>query len=268
MARIHRTAIISPSSQLADDVTVGPYVVLDGAVTLGPGCVVRAHAHLIGPIALGSNNDVGSGCVIGDRPQHTGFRDEASSVTIGDGNTFREQVTVHRGMKPEGTVIGNQNYLMAQCHIGHDCRLGDHNVVANCALVAGHAVIGNRVFLSGHTAIHQYVRIGDGAMFQGLAAVSQDVPPYWLMLYGTNRVGGINRVGMRRGGLSSQDIRAVWSAFRLIYLEKLPISQAVMRMEAELGGSDAVRMVVDFIRQSERGIPGAVRYGGSTAEAA
>ncbi len=239
MPRVHRTAIVSAAAQLAADVTVGPYTVIDGPVTLGPGCVVRAHAHLIGPLTMGANNDVGTGCVIGDRPQHLAHKEEQSPVEIGDGNTFREHVTVHRGMLEAGTVIGQRNYFMAGSHVGHDCIIGDQNTFANAALLGGHVVLGNRTFLSGHTAVHQHVHIGDVAMLGGMAAVSQDIPPYWLMMNGVNRVGGVNKVGMRRAGLKEADIRAVRSAFKLIYLEKVPISRAVMRMEAEWGFSDA-----------------------------
>jgi UDP-N-acetylglucosamine acyltransferase len=268
MARVHRTAVVSPAALLADDVAVGPFVVIDGPVTLGPGTVVRAHAHLIGPLTLGAGNDLGTGCVLGDRPQHTGFRDEPTPLTIGDGNTFREYVTVHRGTKPEGTVIGNHNYLMAGAHVGHDSVLGDHSVLANNALLAGHVTLGSRCFLSGHTAVHQHVRVGDVAMLGGSVAVSQDVPPYWVMARGVNRVGGINRVGMKRAGLSDADIRAVWGAFKLIYKEKVPITHAVLRMEAEWGHTTAVRNLAAFIRASARGIPGPVRYAAASAEAA
>src|SRR5262249_23601719 len=153
-------------------------------------------------ITLGTDNDVGTGCVLGDRPQHTGFKDEPTPVEIGNGNTFREYVTIHRGTKTAGTVIGNHNYLMAGAHVGHDTAIGDHNVLANNALLAGHVTLGSRCFLSGHTAVHQHVRVGDVAMLGGAVAVSQDVPPYWVMARGVNRVGGINRVGMKRAGLS------------------------------------------------------------------
>ncbi|HEY2786360.1 MAG TPA: acyl-ACP--UDP-N-acetylglucosamine O-acyltransferase [Fimbriiglobus sp.] len=268
MPRVHHSAIVSGTAQLTSDATVGPYAVIDGPVTIGPGCVIRAHAHLIGPLVLGAGNDVGTGCVLGDRPQHLAHNNEESPVLIGDGNTFREHVTVHRGMRGAGTVIGHRNYFMAGSHVGHDCTVGDHNVLANAALLGGHVVLGNRTFLSGHTAVHQHVHIGDVAMLGGMAAVSQDVPPYWLMMNGVNRVSGINRVGMRRAGLSEPDIRAVRAAFKLIYREKVPISRAVLMMEAEWGSSDAVRELAAFIRRSGRGIPGAVRYTGLASEAA
>jgi UDP-N-acetylglucosamine acyltransferase len=269
MARIHRTAVVSATAELADDVAIGPYVVIDGPVTLGPGCVVRAQAVLIGPAVFGSNNDIGSGAVIGDRPQHTGFKGEISAVAIGDGNTFREHVTIHRGMAAVGTVIGHSNYFMAGSHVGHDTVVGDYNVLANAALLAGHVTLGDRTFLSGHTSVHQHVHIGDCAMLGGNAAVSQDVPPFWLMCGGVNRVGGINRLGMKRAGWADADIRAVRNAFKLIYRERVPISRAVMQMEAAFGDSEAVWKLAAFIRKSARGIPGPVRYGSvASAEAA
>jgi UDP-N-acetylglucosamine acyltransferase len=268
MARVHRTAVVSAAAELAEDVTVGPYAVIEGPVRLGPRCTVGANAHLVGPLTLGADNVVGTGVALGGRPQHTGFRAEPTPIEIGDGNTFREFSTVHHGVAPAGTVVGHCNYFMVGTHVGHDCAVGDHNVLANNALLAGHVTLGNRTFLSGHTCLHQHVRVGDLAMIQGLGAASQDVPPFWMMLNGVNRVGGINRVGMRRAGLRDADVRAVRGAFKLIYREKLPISRAVLQMEAEFGHSDAVRELAAFIRSSTRGIPGPVHYHGAQSEAA
>jgi UDP-N-acetylglucosamine acyltransferase len=271
--RVHPTAIISDEATLAADVQVGPYAVIEGPVTLGSGCIVQAHAHLIGPATLGANNVVGSGAVIGGAPQHLAYKGEPTGLEIGDQNTFREHVTVHRGMPPgpghgKGrTVIGSRNYFMAGSHVAHDCVVGNDAIFANCALLGGHAEIGDRVLLSGNTAVHQFCRVGRLGLLGGVSAVSKDIPPFWIM-QNINMVGGINTIGMRRAGIPHAEIAAVRKAFRMIYAERMPITAALVRMEAELGAFAAVREVVAFIRSSKRGISGAHRFDSGCESAA
>lgn len=260
---IHPTAVIAPEAELAADVTIGPYAVLDGPVRLGAGCVVRSHAQLIGPLTAGAGNDFGNNCVIGDRPQHLGYKGEPTGVTIGHRNTFREHVTVHRGM-PAGagrgvTVIGDDNYFMCGSHVGHDCVVGNQAIIVNSALLGGHVEVGDRALLSGNAAIHQNCRVGRLALVRGLAAVTMDVPPFWI-LDSPNIPVGVNVVGMRRAGMPSADIQAVRKAFNLIYRGDLMLSLAVTRVEAELGANPVIQEVVRFIRASKRGIPGAHRH--------
>ena len=262
---IHPTAIISPDAALAADVRVGPFAVIDGPVTLGPGCVVRPHAQLVGRVTAGGGNDFGAGAVIGDRPQHTGYRGEETAVRIGDGNTFREHVTVHRAM-PAGlgageTVIGSHNMFMAGAHVAHDCVVGDHCILVNHAVVGGHAVIGDRALLSGNSAVHQHCRVGRIALLSGISGATQDVPPFWI-IRDFNMVCGVNVIGMRRAGMAAAEIQAVRAAFKLIYLEKMSITAAVERMERQFAGSAAVLEVAAFIRASKRGVPGAHLYRG------
>ena len=203
---IHLTAIISAEAQLADDVRVGPYVVIDGPVTVGPGCAIGPHAQLIGPLTIGKGNTIGFGSVVGGAPQHLAYNGEPTAVAIGDGNTFREHTTVHRGM-PAGTgpgtgitVVGNGNLFMAGSHVAHDCRVGDHGIFANGALLAGHVEVGDRVLLSGNSAVHQFCRVGRLALLSGASATSKDIPPFWVM-QDVNRECGVNVIGMRRAGL-------------------------------------------------------------------
>ena len=259
-ARVHRTAIVHPAARLADDVTVGPYAVLEGAVTLGPGCVVRPHAHLIGPLTLGRDNLVGTGAVLGDRPQHLRFDGEPTGVVIGDGNVFREHVTVHSGTLPEGTWLGNKNYLMASAHVAHDCRLGDGCILANGALVGGHCDIEDGVFLSGNCAVHQFSRIGRLAMMSGGASMSKDLPPFF-MTEGRNRLVGVNVVGMRRAGLSNEQIQAVREAYRMLYMQRSVLTAAVEQIERALGEVDTVAELIAFIRASKRGVISSCGYG-------
>lgn len=273
MPHIHPMAIVSADASLADDVKVGPYAVIEGAVTLGPGCSVESHARLTGPIRAGRDNSFGSFCMIGGAPQHTAYKGEETAVEIGDGNTFREHTTVHRAM-PHGigpgsgvTRIGHNNLVMVGAHIAHDCIVGNHNIFANCALLGGHVETGDRVFLSGNSAIHQFCRVGRLAFLSGASASSKDIPPFWVM-QDVNRVCGVNVIGMRRAGVPTNEIQAVRRAFRSIYIERLTISAAVMRMEAEMGSIPAVRELIDFIRSSKRGICGPASFESNSHDAA
>jgi UDP-N-acetylglucosamine acyltransferase len=270
---IHPTAIVSPEAKLAGDVRVGAYAVIDGPVTLGPGCRVEPHAHLSGSMTAGNDNVFGSSCVIGGPPQHLGYKNETTRIEIGNGNTFREHVTVHRAM-PAGTGpgtgatrIGNSNLFMVGAHVAHDCLVGDNCILANSALLAGHVETGDRIFLSGNSAVHQFCRVGRLAFLSGSSASSKDIPPFWVM-QDVNRVCGVNVIGMRRAGVPTNEIQAVRRAFRFIYMEHMTISGAVMRMEAELGGIAAVRELIDFIRSSKRGICGPASFDSNAHDAA
>ena len=270
---IHSTAIISAETRIADGVRVGPFVVIEGAVTVGAECAIGPHAHLSGPLTIGRGNNIGFGSVIGGAPQHLAYKGEPTAIAIGDGNTFREHTTVHRGM-PVGTGpgtgitrIGNNNLFMAGSHVAHDCVVGSHNVMANCALLAGHVEVADRVLLSGNSAVHQFCRVGRLALLSGASASSKDIPPFWVM-QDVNRVCGVNVIGMRRAGMTTPDIQAVRKAFRVIYRERLTIPAALLRIEAELGQSAAVREVIEFIRASKRGICGPACFDANAQDAA
>jgi UDP-N-acetylglucosamine acyltransferase len=264
---IHPTAVIAAEAQLAADVRVGPFVVIEGPVVLGPGCVVRPHVHLMGRVVVGSHNDFGTGCVIGDRPQHTGYKGEETSVRIGHHNTFREGVSVHRGM-PNGrqeTVIGDRNLFMVNSHVGHDCVVGNDVILVNGSLLGGHVTIGDRALISGNAGIHQFCRIGRLAMLRGLSVWSTDLPPFFLG-HNINNVSGVNVVGMKRAGMGTKEIQAVRSAFRLLYLNGLLIRDATDRIEKEIGEFPAIQELVAFIRTTKRGIPGPTRLRCGSAE--
>ncbi len=263
--RIHPTALISPEAKLADSVTVGPYVVIEGPVTIGDHTIIRPHVHLMGPLTIGPNNDIGTGVVLGGAPQHLGYKGEPTSVAIGEGNIFREHVTVHRGM-PQGagpgtgtTRIGNRNLFMAGSHVAHDCVVGSECMFANSAVIAGHVEVGDRALLSGNSAVHQFCRVGRLALLSGASASSKDIPPFWVMQE-VNWVCGVNTIGMRRAGIPSVEIQAVRRAFALIYKERMPIPMVLLKIEAELGHLPAIRELVGFLRTSKRGICGAHRF--------
>ena len=258
----HPTAIIDPRAELAADVRVGPYAVIEGEVQIGAGTIVRPHAHLIGPLVIGEGNDFGSGCVIGDRPQHLGYDGTETQTVIGNHNTFREHVTIHRPMPGGRTVVGDHNFLMASSHIAHDCIVGNHNIFANAAVLAGHVTVQDRVFLSAYVGIHQHCRVGELAMLSGHAASTLDVPPFWVMQR-FNVVCGVNVVGMKRAGIPQPEIMAVRKAFKLIYIQHMGIREATEAMEQDLGHYPSIQKLVTFIRATKRGIGGPGRYDGN-----
>ncbi len=252
--RIHPTAVISSEAELADDVVVGPYVVIEGPVRVGPGCVLRPYVHLIGPLVLGTGNHVFTGCVLGERPQHLKYNDEATGVEIGDHNTFRESVTVHRGTTHSWTTrVGSHNFFMAHSHIAHDCQVGSRCIFANGALLGGHCHVADGAYLSGNSAVHQFVRIGRLAMLGGCSASTKDIPPFIIQQY-IDTVVGVNVVGMRRAGLAKEQIEGVRQAYRIIFREGLPLPAATARLEKELGHVEAVREMLAFLRDCPRGI--------------
>jgi UDP-N-acetylglucosamine acyltransferase len=253
-ARIHPSAVIAPEAELADDVDVGPFVVIEGAVRVGPGCVLRPGAHLIGPLTMGCHNTVFSHAVLGERPQHLKYRGEATRLEIGDHNIIREHVTIHRGTTASwATRVGSHNFLMAGSHIGHDSQVGDHCILANGALVGGHCTLENNVYLSGNSAVHQYVRIGRLALLSGLSGSTKDIPPF-IIQHHINIVVGVNVVGMRRAGIPAAHIDAVRQAFHILYRQDHLLPQALARIERDLGQVPEVAEMLAFIRGSERGI--------------
>jgi UDP-N-acetylglucosamine acyltransferase len=252
---IHPTAVIDPEAEIAPDVQIGPYAIIEGRVRIGPGCVIDGHAGLCGPLTMGSGNYVGYCAALGKSPQHRGYWGELTSLRIGDGNVFREYVTVHRGTEQGGgeTVVGNNNMLMIGTHLGHDVRMGDDCTLMNGALVAGHVMLGNGCVLSGHTAVQQRVRIGRLAMLGGLGTTSKDIPPF-ILQQGYNTVTGLNIVALRRAGFSASTIAALREAFRILYKEGRPQGAALSRIEADLGSVPEVAEMVSFIQESTLGI--------------
>jgi len=253
-ARIHPTAIVSPQAILATDVQIGAYSVIENKVEIGPGCIIRPHTYLRGPLVLGCRNIVFSGAVLGEDPQHLKYQNEPTLLEIGDGNVFREHVTVHRGTTASGTTrIGSDNFFMAGCHIAHDCRIGSRCIFANGALVAGHCIIEDGVYLSGNCAIHQFVRMGRLSLLSGVSATTKDVPPF-ILQQGMNIIVGVNVVGMRRNGMDAKQIEGVRHAFHILYRQGLTVPEALARIENELNKVPVVTEFIHFIRGSVRGI--------------
>jgi UDP-N-acetylglucosamine acyltransferase len=264
-ARIHSAALVSPEADIAADVDIGPYVIIEGPVRIGEGCLIRPFVHLIGPLTLGRANQVYSGAVLGERPQHLKYNGEPTTVEVGEENIFRENVTIHRGTTSSWkTVIGNQNLFMAGSHVAHDCTIGNNCILANGALVGGHCHLEDNVYLSGNSAVHQFVRIGRLALLSGVSATTKDIPPF-IIQQEINWVVGVNVVGMRRVGMTGERIDAVRRAYHLIFREGQVLPNALARVDMELGSIDVVQELLTFIRNSGRGINGIRTRGPSLA---
>jgi UDP-N-acetylglucosamine acyltransferase len=250
---IHPTAIISPKAQLDSTVEVGPFAVIDGNVSLGPGCRVGPHVYLTGHATIGADNHFHAGCVIGDAPQDFKYKGDPAPLVIGDANVFREGVTVHGSAKPdEATIVGSNNFLMVNSHVGHNACLGNHIIMANGALLGGHAQVADRVFLSGNAVVHQFTRIGTLALMQGGSAVSQDVPPFTIAR-GTNGLSGLNVIGLRRAQFSAAERLQLRRLYHKLFLSGQNLSTALAAARQEFTGAAAVLML-DFLSASRRGV--------------
>jgi UDP-N-acetylglucosamine acyltransferase len=260
---IHPTALVAPDSLIAAGVEIGPFAIIGSGVEIGAHCRIGPHAALHPGVRMGPRNVLHHGAVIGGLPQSLTF-DPAipSGVVIGEGNTFREYVTVHRSTQAGGaTCIGSGNFLMAGVHIGHDSALGDHNVLANNVLIAGHVTIGSRCFLGGGTGIHQFIRIGDYAMAQGNSSISQDVPPC-CMVSRLNCLDGLNTIGLRRAGFDSTLRMEIKRAWRTAYHSPDGPVKAAAAALAEHQWPDPARQMLAFIAAAgPKGVitPGRVR---------
>jgi UDP-N-acetylglucosamine acyltransferase len=252
---VHPSAVIDSDADIAPDVQIGPYAIIEGQVQIGSGCVIESHACLSGPLTIGRDNFIGHGAVLGKSAQHKGYRGEPTVLTIGDENVFREHVTIHRGTVQGGgaTVIGDRNMFMIGSHVGHDSRVGSGCTLVNGALVAGHVVLGDGCILSGHTAVQQRVRVGRLAMLGGLGSSTKDIPPFVLQ-QGYNCVTGLNVVGMRRAGFSSDVLAALRQVFRILYKEGRTQRLAIDRIDADFSHVAEVREFVAFVRDSQIGI--------------
>lgn len=250
---IHPTAIVHRKAQVDGSVDIGPYAVIDEGVTLGPGCVVGPHVYITGQTVTGARNRFYAGAVIGEAPQDIRYRDEPTRLQIGDDNVFREHVTVHRSNTPsEVTVVGSGNFLMANCHVGHNGQLGNGIIIANGALLGGHVTVADRVFISGNCMVHQFVRIGTLSMMQGGSGVSLDLPPY-TVARGNNGICGLNVVGLRRAGVSPEQRRELKRLYLILFRGGRRLREAAEEAREEFHGA-AAKTMIDFVAATKRGV--------------
>lgn len=250
---IHPTAIIDKSAEIAEGVEIGPYVIIERDVKIAKGVKIFANAYICRYTEIGEGTEVHMGAILGNVPQDLAFTDKETYLKIGKRNVIREYVTVHRGTK-EGTstVIGDDNFLMATAHVGHNCQIGNNTIIANGALLAGYVTVEDYAFISGNVVVHQFCRIGRIAIIGGFSGVNKDVPPY-MSVRGPSVVWSINLVGLRRVKFSREIINQIKDAYNLVYSSGMNTNQALEEI-LKKDPVDEVKYFVNFIRESKRGI--------------
>jgi UDP-N-acetylglucosamine acyltransferase len=253
---IHPTAIISPKAELGRNVFVGPYSIIGDDVILHDDVRVASHCVIEGPSEFGSSSVFYPFVSAGQAPQDLKYRGERSRLRAGERNTFREFTTLQRGTEGGGnlTEIGDDNLIMAQAHIAHDCRIGSHVIFANGATLAGHVIVEDHATLGAYAGIHQFCRVGKHAFIGGYSVVVKDALPYARTVGNHARCYGQNTLGLRRSGFSNEEIRRITHAFRLLLAAKLNTSQAVEVIKRELSGWPEIDYLIEFIESSKRGV--------------
>jgi UDP-N-acetylglucosamine acyltransferase len=252
---IHYTAIIDARAQIDPTAEIGPYAIIDGPARIAAGVKVMAHAQLVGKVTVGAGTIIGRAAIIGGEPQDLGFDPLAESeVVLGTENNIREHVTIHRGSKPGGvTRIGDRNFLMAGSHLAHDVVLGNHNIIANAALLAGHIQVGNNTFIGGGAVFHQFIRIGDFCVVQGNGSFGKDIPHY-CAAQRINRITGLNVIGLRRNGFTSEDRAAIKELFHTLFCSGRNLSEAVAEA-ATHEWPEKARRLLEFVQApSKKGV--------------
>lgn len=263
MSNIHPLAIVSPRAELGKNVSIGPFSIIEAGAIVGNDCRVAARVTIKERTRLGRGNEVGEGAVLGGKPQHVLAGDEHGDLIIGDDNSIRENATLHRALHPgASTIVGNSNLIMVNAHVAHDCRVGDHTIMANNVMLAGHVTVEDRAYLSGAVGVHQFCRIGQYAMVGGQAHITRDVPPYITVDGHSSQVVGLNLIGLRRNGFSSAAIEQLKAAYRVIYRSGMSWREVLneLRKSFALGpASEFARFLADGQRgfvQERRGARG------------
>jgi UDP-N-acetylglucosamine acyltransferase len=250
---IDKRAIVDPSSDIHPDAEIGPGAIIEGGVIIGKGVKVMAYAHICRGTEIGENTVIHMGAVIGHEPQDLSYKGQETFTKIGKNTVIREYVTIHRAVgEGKATIVGDNNFIMVQCHLGHNCVTGDNVIMANSALLAGHVEVGRNTFISGNVVFHQFCRIGEFVMVGGFTGVNKDIPPY-MIVRGPSAVRGVNLVGLRRGGFSRDAIRDVREAYSIFFRSGLNTKDAVAKIKETLN-SDVSAEFVRFIENSKRGI--------------
>jgi len=251
---IHPTSFVDPEAELGAEVEIGPFCIVAGGVRIGDGTRLGPHCVIKRGVTVGSGCELDVGVVLGSEPQDKKFKGEESFVRIGDNNLIREYVTVHRATG-EGlaTVVGNDNFLMAYTHLGHNVELGDGIMIASFTGLAGHVSIGDRAVIGGIVGVHQYVTVGRMTMLGGSSAVTRDVPPFAVTAGNPAGLHGINVIGLERNGVGQEDRMALRRAFRAIYRSDLNTSDAIAALRADGPLPELVKEFVEFIERIDQG---------------
>jgi len=258
MTQIHPTALVDPAAQLASDVRVGPFSIIEAGVVIDSGTEISSSVRIQRGSIIGKNNSIGHGSIIAADPQSLAFdQKKPTQIVIGDSNIIKEYVTLARSMKEDlPTRIGNNNYIMAFVHAGHDSVLGNHIIAVQGAQMAGHVEVGDRAMIGGSAGVHQFCRVGELAIVGGMAKVTMDVPPFMMVDSNPARITGINSIGMQRAGLSQESRNAIRKAFRILYHETSLTSDALEKLGDLAASFPEVARLRDFVARSERGIVG------------
>ncbi|MCZ6695828.1 MAG: acyl-ACP--UDP-N-acetylglucosamine O-acyltransferase [Acidobacteria bacterium] len=253
---IHPTAEIDPSAKIGENVQIGAYSIVGAEVTLGDACVLMPHSVVQGPSTFGAGNRIFPFACLGMEPQDLKYAGERTTLEVGDGNTFREGVTVHRGTAGGGGVtrVGSGNLLMAGTHIAHDCQVGSNVIFANAATLAGHVTIEDGATIGAFSGVHQFCRIGQQAYIGGYSVIIQDALPFVLTVGNRAKSYGINVIGLERKKFPAESIRDLKRAYRILFRSRLALEKALARLEKEIPEGPEVQHLTSFIRTSQRGV--------------
>jgi len=253
---IHPTAIISPKAEIEEDTFVGPFCIIQD------GAHMKRGSKLISNVIIEGNTEIGENCTIypftsiGLPPQDLKYKGETTGIKIGNNNTIREYVTLHRAsVGGDGqTTLGDNNFLMAYVHIAHDCKIGNSVIMANVATLAGHVVVEDHAYIGGLSAVHQFARIGAYAMVGGFSGVAQDIPPYMTASGPRAKLFGLNTIGLKRHGFSDSTINELKKAYKILFREKRTLKDAIKKIQEDLPYTDEIKHLIDFIQKNKRGI--------------
>ena len=250
---IHKTAVIDSKALIGNNVKIGPYSIVGPNVEIGSDTIVHTHVNITGNTKIGKKNEIYPFCSIGTPPQDLKYKGEKNSLIIGDNNKFREYVNINPGTEQGGSItkIGSNNLFMVYCHIAHDCMIDDNIVLANNVQVGGHVSINKNAIVGGSCAIHQFSRIGEFAMIGGMTGVLSDVIPYGLSLGNRNFLTGLNLIGLRRSGISNQNIKIIQSAYDIIFRNET-FRQNIENLRQELKENKYVNNIVKFINSDKK----------------
>ena len=255
-AIIHETAIVDPTATLGDDVSVGAYAVIGAGVEIGRGSQIGDHSTLYGPTTIGCDNRILQHVTLGGAPQDLHYQGEPTRLVIGDRNTIREYASINRGTVKGGgeTRIGDDNFIMSYAHIGHDCQVGNGNIITNSVALAGHVEVGDQCNLGGYSLVHQFVRIGSHAFTSMGSAINRDVPPFVVVSGNYARSYGINKIGLQRKGFSPECVKAITQAYKLAVRNRSRQADAPERLQQLAAQFDEVKLLLDFVNSSKRGV--------------
>jgi UDP-N-acetylglucosamine acyltransferase len=254
--RIHPTAVVNKKAEVDREAVIGPYCIIGEGVRISKGVEIQGHVIIEGDTEIGPGSSIYPFASIGLPPQDLKYAGEKTGVRIGAKNIIREYVTIHRAsVGGEGfTRLGDGNFLMAYSHIAHDCTVGSHVVIVNAATLGGHVQVGDNAIIGGLVAVHQFTRIGAFSMVGGFSGIGQDIPPYTTASGPRAKLFGLNMVGLKRHGFSKQTINELNQAYKILFRSRHTVKEAIKKIQEELPATPEIKLFVDFVRESRRGI--------------